>query len=131
MRHPTKSIALALLVTLALAGCSSIRPVTSAGAPATDPTVITAANAIAGAEQIGSTVGELLLASRAHFTTAQWADIADHSQALSDALFMARAALQDYQANATAETQDSLAKAINVLGVLSRAYAAYKGEVTP
>ena len=116
-----------LLLALALAACATMRPVTSGGVPATDTTVIAAANAIACIERTMVAIGDILLAQRQEFTDAEWSRIADTSSALKDALFLARDSLRAYEAAATGANADKLQAAINVLTTISAAYAAYQG----
>jgi len=122
---------LALVLALGAIACAN-RPVTLHGVQVTDPFAVNTANRLAQLETTFSTTGELLLASRSHFSDSEWDRIADTSRAASDALLVARANLSLYvdqvtAAENTGATRDALQKSIDVLTFLATSYVAYQG----
>ncbi len=126
MRRAAQSLAVVLAVFLA--GCAGTKPVTVGGVPAVDAVLVGAANRIDQAETVFTTAGEVLLGARSLIPDARWDQIADYSQAIEDALFLARDAMQAYQAVQSDETAEGLTKAISVLEFLTRKFEALATE---
>ena len=125
MRRTVARLVLPLVILAVLAGCAT-RPVTVGGEPAVDDFLIGAANRIAVTESAFVVVGETLLAARGEFSDERWDQIADYSQNIEDALFVARDALQQYQAVQSDDTATALTKSLSILEFLQRQYAAFK-----
>lgn len=123
----------AVVLLLALAGCAT-KNVTSGGEPVTDLAVITAANKIDQADEGARIAGTVLLASRGLFSDAQWDTVADTSEAVQNALFLARDALQAFETGRGQAEATALDKSLAVLTFISGQLAAYKVQaegVTP